>query len=79
MSIIANKSWRHLYSDHPEDFDFSGNPLQATILARQKEKEHAEEVLRGLIGVARHFPDQLERFLTHVISRREELNGEHRR
>jgi hypothetical protein len=61
---MLQRNWRHFYSDHPEDFDFNGNPLPAPIL----EERRSEELLTQLIQVARIFPGQFRRLLVHVLN-----------
>jgi hypothetical protein len=63
------RNWRHDYSDHPEDFDFWGNPWSDATLARRKEKDRAEESLREMIEIARTHPEQFGRLLNHFHRR----------
>jgi hypothetical protein len=62
------KNWRQLYSNHPEDFDYFGNPLPTAILEKRRRKEQSEELLTQLIDVVRNFPGQFRRLLIHVLN-----------
>jgi len=65
---MLQKNWRHLYSNHPEDFDHFGNPLPALILEGRRRKELSEELLTQLIEVAQSFPKQFRRLLIHILN-----------
>ena len=65
---MLQRNWRHFYSDHPEDFDFHGNPLPAPVLEECRRKERSEELLTDLIQVAQIFPRQFRRLVVHVLN-----------